>query len=254
MPPALAKKGRKGEPIQKKPRNKQNKRKSTKIIKKNNNCGFCGQQNWSPQHKCFAKTVQCNNCHTIGHLPRKCRSKTDNTRKQSVNYLQAKHSEKEESQPEEIQQTTQINRMLSDKNDKYGIRLKINGKYQNLTIDTGSPVKVMPNSTKFYNQKDIHPLKVRYQVVNKNETKFLGKIWANSEYNGETTKLPKLITQRDDITTLLGINWVKQLPITITKNSLDDHTNQSNSIHTKFHKLVKTNYSNRPIPYPYRKT
>ena len=33
------------------PRNKQNDRKNTET-KKNNNCGFCGQQIWSPQHKC----------------------------------------------------------------------------------------------------------------------------------------------------------------------------------------------------------
>ena len=71
--------------------------------------------------------------------------------------------------------------------------------------------------------------------MNKNEIKFLGKIWANIEYNGETKKLPIRITQRDDITPL-GVNWLKQLPTTINKNPLNEHTNQSNGIHTNFHK------------------
>ena len=117
----------------------------------------------------------------------------------------------------------------------------INGKYQNFTIDTGSAVTIMPNIPEVYNQKDIQSLKERYQYVNKNEIKFLRKVWADIEYNGDTTKLPILITQRSDITPLLGVNWLKQLPITINKILLDECTNQSNAIYTKFQKLFETN-------------
>ena len=113
--------------------------------------------------------MECDNCHKIGHFARVSRRKTDNARKQRIN-------KEEESEPEEIQQITQINRVLPDKNDNYGIRLKINGKYQNFTVDTGSPVTIMPNNTILYNQKAIHPLKERNQDVNKNAIKFLGKI------------------------------------------------------------------------------
>ena len=187
--------------------------------------------------------MECNNCHKIGHFARVCRSKADNARRQRVNYLEAANSEVEESEPEKIQQITQINKILSDKNDNYGIKLKINGKCQNITIDTGSPDTLMQNNPKLHNPKDIHPLKERYQDVNKNEIKFLGRVWANIEYNGETKKLPILITQRDDITPLLGVNWLKQLPITINKILSDEHTNQSNEVHTKFHKLFETNHT-----------
>ena len=75
----------------------------------------------------------------------------------------------------------------------------------------------MPNNPKLYNTKDIKPFKERYQDVNKNEIKFLGNIWADIEYNGKIAKLPILITQRDDITPLLGVKWLKQLPITMNK-------------------------------------
>ena len=39
------------------------------------------------------------------------------------------------------------------------------------------------------------------------------------------------------------MNWLKQLPITINTILLDQHTNQSNDIHTKFHKLFETNHT-----------
>ena len=129
IPQHSQKKEIKEEPIQKiQPRDKQNYRKNTEKTTKNNNCGFCGQQNCSPQHKCPAKTVECNNCQKIGHFARVCRSKTDNARRQRVNYLEAAKSEEEESEPAEIQQITQINKILPDKIDIYGIKLKINGK------------------------------------------------------------------------------------------------------------------------------
>ena len=164
-----------------------------------------------------------------------------------INYLEGTYTEEEESKPEEIQQITQTNRVLPDENDNYGIKLKINGKYQNFTIDTGSPVTIMPNNPELYNQKLMKPLKERYQDVNKNEIKFLGKVWADIEYNGKTTKLPILITKRNDITPLLGVNWLKQLPITINKIQLDEQTNQSEAIDAKFNKLFETNQSIKNI-------
>ena len=64
-------------------------------------------------------------------------------------------------------------------------------------------------------------MKERYQDVNKNEIKFIGKTWVTAEYNGISTKLPMLITKRNDITPLLGVNWLKQLPITKKQNLIE---------------------------------
>ena len=247
IPSALAKeKEIKEKPIQKiQPRNY---RKKAETTTKNNNCGFCGLQNWTPLHKCPAKTVECNNCHKMGHFARVCRSKTNtNKRKQEINYLEETYTEEEESEPEELQQITQINRVLPDENDNYGIKLKINGKYQNFTIDTGSPVTIRPNNPELYNQKDMKPLKERYQDVNKNEIKCLGKVWADIEYDGNTTKLPILITKRNNTTPLLGVNWLKQLPITINKIQLDEQINQPETIYTKSNKLFETNHTIKNI-------
>ena len=53
--------------------------------------------------------------------------------------------------------------------------------------------------------------------------------------------------QRSDITPLLGVNWLKQLPITINKIQLDEPTNQSEAIHTKFSQLFETNHTIKSI-------
>ena len=245
IPTALVKeKEVKQEPIQKLHKNDQpnNSKHNGRRTQKKNDCGFCGQQNWATSHKCPAKTAECNNCHKLGHFARLCRSNTEKTRKR-VNYIEETYENEEESEPEEIRQITQINRILPNKHDHYEIKLKINGKYQNFTIDTGSPVTIMPNNSTMYEKKDIQPLQERYQDVNTNEIKFLGKIWANIEYNGEITKLPILITQSNDITPLLGVNWLKQLPITINKVLLDEKTSQSEDIYPKFNKLFETNHT-----------
>ena len=122
--------------------------------------------------------------------------------KQLTTYLEETYNEEEESEPEETQQITQINRVLPEENYIYGIKLKINGKYQNFTLDTGSPVTIIPNNPILYDQKVIKPIeKKRYQGVNKNGIKFLGKKWADIEYNRKTTNLPILITQKSDHTT-----------------------------------------------------
>ena len=160
-PQHLRKKRKKQEPIQKiQTRNKQDYRKDKNIntnfgatTQKNNNCGFCGQQNWSTLHKCAANLEECNNCHEMGHLAKVCRSKTKNLSKQRKNYIEETYDDEEESELEEIQQITRIKRVLPDKNDRYVIKMKINGKYQNFTIDTGSPVTILPNNLELHDQK-----------------------------------------------------------------------------------------------------
>ena len=72
------------------------------------------------------------------------------------------------------------------------------------------------------------------------------------EHNGKTTKLPILISQRNDITPLLGVKWLKQLPITKNNILLDEPTNQSENIYTKFNNLFETNHTikNREAKIP----
>ena len=149
-----------------------------------------------------------------------------------------------ESEPEEIGQIT-LNKILPDNNDHYGVELQMNGEKQKFITDTGSPVTIMPCNQIIHDIKEIKPLKERYQDVNENEIKFMGIIWVNVEYNKISTKLPMLITKRNDITPLLGVNWLKQLPITINQISLVNGPNRSEMIYKKYHKLFTTNHTKK---------
>ena len=102
----------------------------------------------------------------------------------------------------------------------------------------------MPNNPTLYELVNIRLLKEGYQDVIKNKINILGKVWVIIEYNNTQKNLPLLITNRTDITTLVGMNWQKQLPIIINRISVDEETNQSEKgIHTKFKKLFETNHA-----------
>ena len=164
-------------------------------------------------------------------------------KKKNRNYVEETY-DGEESDSEEIQPLTQFNRILPDKNDRYGIKVEVNGVYQNLTIDASSLVTIMPNNPTLYKPEDIKSLRKRYQDLNKNEKKFLGKVSADIKYNGETTKLPIFITQRNNFTPLLCVNWLKQLPNTINESTnpivlLNASNNRSKAIHSCFIKLFE---------------
>ena len=73
------------------------------------------------------KTVKCNNCHKIRHFARVCR-------RRRVNNLEPANSEEEESEPEEIQRITEINKILPDKHDNDGIKLKTTGNVETLLL------------------------------------------------------------------------------------------------------------------------
>ena len=92
-----------------------------------------------------------------------------------------------------------------DKN-KYLTTVKINGTEKEFIIDTGSPISIMPVNKQIMKETAIQKIKHRYQDVNKNEVKFRGKIPVDIEYENNKQKMEILITEREDITPLLGMD------------------------------------------------
>ena len=148
----------------------------------------------------------------MGHFARVCRSKHNKNDQRRINYVEDANSEEEESEAEEIRQVTQINKILPDNNDHYGVEMKINGKKRNFINDTDSPVTIMPYDQKIHNTKEIKPMKERYQGVNKNEIELIGKTWVTGKQR-DINQISDTDYQKNDITPLLGVNWLKQLPI-----------------------------------------
>ena len=93
--------------------------------------------------------------------------------------------------------------------------MKVNGIQEEFIVDTGSPISIMPADENIMKQTKIPKIEHRYQDVNKNEVKFRGKIPADVEYENNKQKMQILITERNDNTPLLEMDWTKKFKLTI---------------------------------------
>ena len=84
----------------------------------------------------------------------------------------------------------------------------------------------MPLDEQIKKKTEIQKITNRFQDVNKNEVKFWGKIPVDMEYENNKQKMEILITERTDITPLLGMDWMKKFKITIGRIQLTE-PNQS---------------------------
>ena len=72
--------------------------------------------------------------------------------------------------------------------------------------------------------------------------KFRGKIPANIEYDNNKQKMQILITERNDITPLLGIDWMKRFNLTIGNiRPADNEQWEKRRVIEKFPDLFKNN-------------
>ena len=109
-------------------------------------------------------------------------------------------------------------------------------------VDTGSPISIMPVDEKTMNYNEIQKVKQRYQDVIKNGVKFRGKIPANIEYDNNKQKMQILITERNDITPLLGMDWMKKFNLIIGNiRPADNEKSEKRRVIEKFPNLFKNN-------------
>ena len=109
-------------------------------------------------------------------------------------------------------------------------------------VNTGSPILILPIDENIMKQTEIQKVKHRYQDVNKNEVKVRGKTPADIAYENNKQKLEILITERNDNTPLVGMDWMKKFKLTIGSIRIQDN-NQSENKRTfeKFPDLFKYN-------------
>ena len=91
----------------------------------------------------------------------------------------------------------------------------MNGIKKEFIFDTGSLITIMPPDEKILKLTELQKITKRYQDVNKNEVKFGGKTPVNLEYENNKQEMEILITERTDITPLLGMDWMKKFKLTI---------------------------------------
>ena len=163
---------------------------------------------------------------------------TQNTECNREQKLIGEESDESESK---IYRIERINRIV-DKKKYLTTTLKINGTEKEFIIDTGSPISIMPADKTIMKDTEIQKVRHRYQDVNKNEVKFRGKIPVDIEYENNKQKMHLLITERNDITPLLGMDWLKKFKLTIGNIRLDDNNqSEKRQIVGKFPDLFKNN-------------
>ena len=100
-----------------------------------NQCGQCGAPNWSRQHICPAKSVDCRNCKKRGHYEKKCRLPK-----------RIQHVDKVSSSAEEDNwDYNKIQRINNNKNSGEYLHatLLVNNAPIKFIIDSGSPVTLI---------------------------------------------------------------------------------------------------------------
>ena len=208
----------------------------------NRPCRFCNAPNWSPIHKCPAIEANCNKCGKKGHFAKACRQRTYNNRtvKRLTEDKTQQPNESTSESEESIHHIKEV-RKIEEKNKHYTATIKINGVKKEFIIDTGSPITIMPPDEKILKSTKIQKITNRYQNVNKNEVKFRGKIPVNVEYENNKQKMEILITERADITPVLGMDWMKSFKLTIGRIQLAENNQSEKENYKRFPDLFENN-------------
>ena len=146
----------------------------------------------------------CNNCGKKGHFARVNRQKEYYKRKvrNITKKTTANVGESDESESN-IYKVEKINR-ITDKNKYLTAKVKANGIEKEFLVDTGSPTSILPAENNILKKTEFQNVKHLFQDVNKNEDKVHGHLLIEFEDANNKQKMRILITERDDITPLLG--------------------------------------------------
>ena len=208
----------------------------------NRPCRFCNGRNWSPIHKCPAIVANCSEWGKKGHFAKACRQRTYNNRtvKRLIEDETQQPNESASESGESIHHIEEV-RTIEEKNKHYTATNITNGVKKVFIINSGSPVTIMPHDERITKATEIQKTTNRHQDVSRNEVKFREKFPVNSEYENNKRKTEIVITERTDITPLLGMDWMKTFKLTIGRIQLaENNQSEKEKIIKKFRTCSET--------------
>ena len=144
---------------------------------KDNRCGQCGAPNWTRQHICPAKSVECRNCKKRGHYEKMCRIP------RRIQHLEKTTSSAEEDNWD-YDKIQKINNNKK-KGEYIYVTLLVNNAPIKFIIDSGSPVTMIPQSL-FNDITRVEKMNTDYKDVNDNKIEFVGQTNAAVKTNKTT--------------------------------------------------------------------
>ena len=184
----------------------------TKKRDKDRICRYCDAPNWNRSHKCTDRDVIYHNCKKKGHFAKVCRP--EQRKRKEINELTEAAETQESSTGRSKFILTGINH-LNDRRNQITKTKKIDGTKKEFIVDTGSLVKIIPPDKEIIKDINILPATKKYQDANKNEVKIPGKITVEGESKGNRKHLSMFITEREDIKSIFGMDWLREFNWTI---------------------------------------
>ena len=113
-----------------------------------------------------------------------------------------------------INRIEKVNR-ITDRNKHLTAKVKVNGFEKDFILDTASPISIMPTDENILKKAEIQKVKHRNQDVKKThrfeKVNFRSRIPTDIKDEKNKQKKKILITERDDITSLLRMDWMKKI-------------------------------------------
>ena len=147
---------------------------------KNNRCGQCGAPNWSRQHICPARTVDCRNCRKKGHYGNMCRLP------RKTQYVDKASS----SADEDNWDYSKMQSINNNEKERGLLSRNIIGQKRTNRIHNRKWISSYTNTTK---------LDTNYKDINDNKIEFFGQTKATVRTNNTTLQLPLLNTKANII-------------------------------------------------------
>ena len=175
---------------------------------KERNCRYCSATNWNPNHKWPARESIWHNWKKKENFEKPCLLEH---RKQEETIDITEPEETEESDTEKSMTIITEMEHVIDGRNHFTMTKSSDGTEKEFVVDNDSPVKQIPPNKEIIENQKMLPITKKHQDVNINQVKFARWFPVERQSRGIRKYLTCLITEKGDLKTLLGMDWLREL-------------------------------------------